>query len=64
MSKSKKINKKIKPMHIQILSPEIDDTRKSVQTWWYENNPDNTLIIEYTNGDTEKFTQANVVKRY
>lgn len=50
-------------MHIQIISPEIDDTRKNVQTWWYKNNPDYTLIIEYTNGDTEKFPRANVVSR-
>lgn len=46
-------------MNVQILSPEVDEPRFSVETWWYDNS---TLIVEYTTGETEQFPQGNIME--
>ena len=47
-------------MNIEILAPDLSETRLSVETWWYDGS---TLILEYTTGETEQFPNGNVVKR-
>jgi len=47
-------------MNIEILAPDLNETRLDVETWWYEGS---TLILKYKYGETEQFPNGNVVKR-